>query len=170
MVCLDVFVTDNSMNPGAQSTTSPGALTERYDGNSSGGTDCELAHASAVKATAGATGNFTWTMGTNNVTVSAGYALKPGTPLIQGAAALSGGGAIAAAGTVIPGWGAPENLQAVAVSTSQIDLSWDEVIDASGYDVERDGVVIAWDVLDTTYQDTGLTSSTSYTYRVRAVA
>jgi hypothetical protein len=44
------------------------------------------------------------------------------------------------------------------------------VEDASGYDVERDGTVIAYDLSDTSYSDTGLTPSTSYTYRVRAVA
>ena len=87
-----------------------------------------------------------------------------------GSVALSGGGTLAADGTVSAGWGAPENLQASAISTTEIDLSWDAVPGASGYDVERDGIVIATDVMPTTYQDTGLTPSTSYTYRVRAVA
>ena len=87
----------------------------------------------------------------------------------QGASALSGSGAVAADGAVLV-WGPPKNLIATAISTSQIDLTWDAVTGATGYDVERNGVVIATDVLDTAYQDTGLASSTSYTYRVRAVA
>ena len=170
MVCLDIAVTEDQKNPNSQSTTSPGVLTERYDAQSTGGADAEIAHASALKASAGATGAFTWTMDANHDTVSIGYALKPGAITVSGACVLSGAASISAAGVVVPGWGAPENLIATAVSTSQINLSWDEVTGASGYDVERNGVVIAWDVVPTAYQDTGLTASTSYTYRVRAVA
>ena len=95
---------------------------------------------------------------------------QPGARVGSGAGALSGAGTLVASGTVAAGWGAPQNLQAIAVSTSEIDLSWEAVPSATGYDVERNGVVIATDVADTSYQDTGLASSTSYTYRVRAVA
>lgn len=64
---------------------------------------------------------------------------------------------------------APKNLQAVAVSGSQIDLTWDALGYATAYDIERDGVVIATDVATNSYSDTGLTGSTEYTYRVRGV-
>lgn len=67
-----------------------------------------------------------------------------------------------------PTW-APRNLQAVAVSGSQIDLTWDALGYATAYDIERDGVVIATDVATTSYSDTGLDGSTEYTYRVRGV-
>lgn len=64
----------------------------------------------------------------------------------------------------------PTGLQAVAVSASQIDLSWDAVSGVSGYDVERDGQVILVDHASTSYSDTGLDPSTEYAYRVRAVS
>lgn len=66
-------------------------------------------------------------------------------------------------------WGAPIGLQATVVSTSQVDLSWVPVIGALGYDIERNGVVIATDVIGTGYSDSGLTPNTTYTYRTRAV-
>lgn len=63
----------------------------------------------------------------------------------------------------------PGGLVASAVSTSQIDLTWNAVSDALWYEVERDGVVIARWLTTNSYSDTGLTPGTSYTYRVRAV-
>lgn len=71
----------------------------------------------------------------------------------------SGGGSLAA----------PTGLTATAVSSSQIDLSWNAVTGATGYDIERDGAVIATDNVTTSYSDTGLTQNTTYTYRVRTV-
>lgn len=65
---------------------------------------------------------------------------------------------------------APHNLTATPVSSSRVDLSWGNVIGASGYDIERDGVVVVEDHPSTSYEDTGLTAGTSYDYRVRAVA
>ena len=59
-----------------QACTSPGTLTERAERLSTGGTDTAIAHASAAKATAGATGAFTWAM-TNQVNGSWAYAIKP---------------------------------------------------------------------------------------------
>lgn len=67
-------------------------------------------------------------------------------------------------------FGAPTGLTDTAKTDTTIDLAWDAVTGASGYDVERDSAVIATDVADTTFQDTGLDPSTEYTYRVRAVA
>lgn len=66
-------------------------------------------------------------------------------------------------------WGPPPGLTATPVSDTRIDLSWIAVALASGYDIERDGVVIATDVVGTSYSDTGLLASTSYTYRARSV-
>ena len=59
-----------------QSSTSPGTLTERAEVLSTGGTDTSIAHASAVKATAGATGSLTWTQ-TNAASGSWAYAINP---------------------------------------------------------------------------------------------
>ena len=63
----------------------------------------------------------------------------------------------------------PTGLEATAISNTEIDLTWDAVTGASGYDIERDGTVIATDHSSTTYNDTGLTLNTEYEYRVRAV-
>jgi chitodextrinase len=67
----------------------------------------------------------------------------------------------------------PANLAATAVSSSQINLSWDASTDnvaVTGYNIYRDGggTPIAT-VTGTTYQDTGLSVSTLYTYNVSAV-
>src|SRR5208282_4820678 len=72
---------------------------------------------------------------------------------------------------------APTNLTATAASTTQINLSWTASTDnvgVTGYKVERCSgagcttfVQIATPTT-TTFNDTGLTASTSYSYRVRA--
>jgi len=72
---------------------------------------------------------------------------------------------------------APTNLTATAASTSQISLTWTASTDnvgVTGYKVERcSGAACANFVqiatpTTTTFNDTGLTASTSYSYRVRA--
>ncbi|HEU5206386.1 MAG TPA: fibronectin type III domain-containing protein [Gaiellaceae bacterium] len=73
----------------------------------------------------------------------------------------------------------PTSLQASAVSASQIDLSWSASSDASGinlYRIERCSGPSCGNFSEvatvpgnqTTFQNTGLSASTSYTYRVRA--
>lgn len=56
--------------------TSPGALGIRAEKLSTGGTDASIMHASAEKATAGATGAFTWAQ-TNGASGSWAYAIEP---------------------------------------------------------------------------------------------
>ena len=82
---------------------------------------------------------------------------------------------LAAADTTPPT--APTNLTATAVSTTQINLSWTASTDnvgVTGYKVERcSGAACANFVqiaapTGTTFNDTGLAASTSYSYRVRA--
>lgn len=60
----------------AQTCTSPGTLTARAERLSTGGTDTSIAHASAEKAVAGATGAFTWSQ-TDAASGSWAYALIP---------------------------------------------------------------------------------------------
>lgn len=71
-----------------------------------------------------------------------------------------------ASGTSVP---TPTGLTAIPVASDQVDLSWNPSSGALGYDLERNGVVIALGIQGTTYSDTGLTADTEYTYRVRAV-
>ena len=70
----------------------------------------------------------------------------------------------------------PDNLVAVAVSASRIDLQWDAVDDDDdeptvvGYYIYRDGGSSPHDSTGATqYSDTGLAAFTVYTYRVSAV-
>jgi chitodextrinase len=72
---------------------------------------------------------------------------------------------------------APTNLTATAASSSQINLSWTASTDnvgVTGYKVERCSGVGCSNFAQiaapttTTFNDTGLTASTSYSYRVRA--
>jgi hypothetical protein len=64
----------------------------------------------------------------------------------------------------------PTGLSATAVSSSLINLSWTASTDnvgVTGYDIFRNGTQVGTSA-GTTYQDTGLTASTIYTYTVAA--
>ena len=64
----------------------------------------------------------------------------------------------------------PQNLVATAISTTQIDLSWNASTDndsVAGYQIFRDLLFIATSTL-TTYSDTALTPETLYAYTVTA--
>src|SRR3989344_4371411 len=64
----------------------------------------------------------------------------------------------------------PTGLSAAVVSSSQINLSWTASTDnvgVTGYNVYRNGIQIA-SVANTSYNDTGLTAGTAYTYTVQA--
>jgi chitodextrinase len=66
----------------------------------------------------------------------------------------------------------PTGLVANAVSTSQINLSWtasSDNVGVTGYQVYRAGTLIATLGNVTSYQNTGLTASTAYSYTVRAL-
>src|SRR6266850_1191845 len=66
----------------------------------------------------------------------------------------------------------PGGLTAVAASSSQINLSWTASTDdvgVTGYRVFRAGTLLATLGAVTTYQSTGLTPSTSYSYTVQAI-
>jgi len=65
---------------------------------------------------------------------------------------------------------APTNLTATAASSSQINLAWTASA-GSGvtYTVLRNGASVTSNVTGTSYSDTGLTASTTYSYTVEAV-
>jgi hypothetical protein len=73
--------------------------------------------------------------------------------------------AAASSSTLLP----PTNLVATPVSTTQINLSWTAASGATGYDVEKDGTIVATAITTTTYSDTGLTPGSTHSYRVRTV-
>jgi chitodextrinase len=67
----------------------------------------------------------------------------------------------------------PTGLQATAVSSSEIDLTWTDSTDnvaVTGYVIYRDGKELTTVAgTETTFQDTGLDYSTTYIYTVRAI-
>jgi chitodextrinase len=64
---------------------------------------------------------------------------------------------------------APSGLAAVAVSSSEVNLSWTaSTDDVVGYMIFRDGVAIGLSE-STDYSDTGLAAETTYTYSVKAI-
>ena len=70
---------------------------------------------------------------------------------------------------------APSGLVATSAGPDQIDLAWtDNSADESGFRIERSPDASAWTLIDTVgadvtnYQDTGLSASTTYYYRLYA--
>ncbi|WP_438351687.1 discoidin domain-containing protein [Paenibacillus sp. FA6] len=66
---------------------------------------------------------------------------------------------------------APSNLTTAVVSSNQINLNWTASTDnvgVAGYQVFRDGTQVGTPT-GTTFNDTGLTASTAYSYTVKAV-
>lgn len=70
---------------------------------------------------------------------------------------------------------APLGLAATAVSSSRIDLAWQDVGGETGYRIERSTNGANWALIATTganvtsYQNTGLAANTRYFYRIQAV-
>ena len=76
--------------------------------------------------------------------------------------------------TVPPTWNAEKALEASAIDTTSLTLTWNGAEDnnnqLTGYKVLRDGVMLT-DMLDkdtTSYNVSGLMDGTSYTFRVEA--
>ncbi|HTV83881.1 MAG TPA: beta-1,3-glucanase family protein [Dyella sp.] len=66
--------------------------------------------------------------------------------------------------------GAPSNLTATTASSSQINLSWTaSATSGVTYTVLRNGAPVSNGLTGNTYSDTGLTSSTTYSYTIEAV-
>ena len=77
--------------------------------------------------------------------------------------------------TLVPPPSAPASLTATAASSSQINLSWADVSSETGFKIERKtgtggtyAQIATTGANVTTYNNTGLSSSTTYYYRVRA--
>lgn len=86
MICMAVFNYGNDEAIANEACTDPGALTERFEQLSTGGSDCACALACNVQANGpNATGNIVWTQ-TDNTTYSVVWAVRPHlTPTISDA-------------------------------------------------------------------------------------
>ncbi|WP_281243662.1 fibronectin type III domain-containing protein [Virgibacillus subterraneus] len=62
---------------------------------------------------------------------------------------------------------APVNLTSSNVTSTSVDLAWDSVEQADGYNVYQDGVVVDT-VTTNNYNVTGLTTATTYEFYVTA--
>lgn len=62
----------------------------------------------------------------------------------------------------------PTGLTATVISETQIDLDWNDVVDATSYELDRDLVSI-YTGATSAFSDTTVAASTTYSYRVRAV-
>jgi hypothetical protein len=77
MVLLVVGCTSNdTLAVASQAATDPSSLAEQFEDVSSGGGDCSIALACALKAAAGGTGAFTWGQ-TDGTGASLAFALRP---------------------------------------------------------------------------------------------
>jgi hypothetical protein len=107
------------------------------------------------------------------------YALRP---LPAGGAQTVAVGLVAEADLALPAViafpGAPTGVAAVALSPTEVEISWNAVTGATGYDIQRrqalDAIPTwsAWTVIEaswdtTTFNDTELTQYTRYQYQVR---
>jgi hypothetical protein len=122
-----------------------------------------------------ATINFSVTAGTYYLVV-ASHGMSSGataTSYGQDVGSYSLSGAIIPTGALAPA--APANLTAMAASSSQINLTWtDNSNNEDGFQIQRLNSDGTWTQVATvganvtSWSDTGLSASTSYTYRVRA--
>ncbi|MHB8586596.1 MAG: PKD domain-containing protein [Thermoplasmatota archaeon] len=116
---------------------------------------------------------------TTNATTDTG--LTAGTTYWYEVSAVDGGGNVGPASVAVSGTpsstsdstppSVPQNLAACGVSGSSVCLSWSASTDdtaVTGYNVYRNGGLVGT-TADTTYTDTGLARSTTYTYTVSAV-
>jgi hypothetical protein len=137
-----VVVNSPDLAVATQACTSPGTLTERAEVLSTGGTDSSIAHASAVKATAGATGALTWTQ-TDAASGSWAYAIKPNvtTPFADARQAfINGFDSAQSEGT---GWDAEVKAKAAVtevVRTSDTVVTW-TIAAQAGYDITAQEVI-----------------------------
>ena len=65
----------------------------------------------------------------------------------------------------------PGNLYAIPVSSAQVKLAWSAStgnLGIHGYRIQRNGSLVIWPGNVTTYEDTGLSASTAYSYIIQA--
>ena len=154
-----VVVNSPDLDVNTQACTSPGTLTERAERLSTGGTDTSISHASAAKATAGATGALTWAQ-TNANSGSWAYAIRP-----QVSAALTGTITASVNEADIVAGGKTSiitltNDKWIAAGAGSFDLQRDEII--AGFDSAQ-SEALGWDLVPKATQSLGGVVRTSDT-------
>jgi fibronectin type 3 domain-containing protein/lysophospholipase L1-like esterase len=128
------------------------------------------------------TDGSTWgavTITSSGVTTYSNTGLQPATTYSYRVIATNAGGdsppsPVATATTVSLPPSAPASVTATAVSSTQINVAWSAVTNATGYRVERSTDGTTWGAVTTTssgvttYSNTGLQPATTYSYRVIA--
>ena len=116
------------------------------------------------------------------VTTYSNTGLTPGTGYIYVVSAIAPGGVLSSAAgvpiTTFASTATPTLISAIAISSSQVNLSWrDNATNETGYRIERRltsgttlSLVANLAANATSYQNTGLTAATGYTYVVSAIA
>jgi hypothetical protein len=142
---VDTATPGNGVFPPSTAGLAPLAI------NLQGTNKWDMSAAAFLAPTAGATGNLTATSVSSGMPVYGAFqlAFKP-----------------TAGGSPPP---VPTGLTATAVSSSQINLSWNPSTGATSYVVLRGGTSVGTPS-GTTFNNTGLAASTSYTYTVEAVS
>ncbi len=117
------------------------------------------------------------TVGTTATTAFADTGLRPATAYYYVVKATDGSGGSTTSSEVSATTllGVPSGVVATAVSTSEIDLTWNAVAGATGYDVERSTgsggpYTIVGTPTSATFADTGLSAATAYFYVIKATA
>jgi poly(hydroxyalkanoate) depolymerase family esterase len=104
--------------------------------------------------------------------------LSPGTTYSYTVAAVNSSGTVGAQSTLVnatttgtaAGPPAPTGLTVTGTTDTTVSLGWNAVSGAASYNVYRNGTKVNTStVTGTTYTDTGLTASTTYSYTVAAV-
>jgi len=119
--------------------------------------------------------------GTGRTTVD-GYKIQAGSPCIDSGKTISNNGGKDYWGTTVPQNSAtdrgaceyvgtvapavPTGLSATSASSSQINISWNTVLGATGYDLLVDGTTLT--SVTSPYAHTGLSASSTHGYQVRA--
>src|SRR6185436_2886465 len=124
-------------------------------------------------------GGGSWnTAGTSTTTSFSDTGLSGGTTYSYRVRATNAGGSSTPSGTAtattpVAPPSAPTGLVATPVSSTQINVTWQASVGATGYRIERSvnggaSWATAGTTGATTFDDTGLTAATTYTYRVVA--
>ena len=113
------------------------------------------------------TSSTSYTDADPNLVAGTTYSYRVSALNIDGESTLS---SPAASASPVDTPGAPANLRATDITSTSVSLAWNSVDGATSYTIYRDDEVVEEDITGTTFEDIGLTLSTTYTYNVTATS